>query len=51
MLELSHQDTGMVIERIPASSINVSLIYDRVLVNLREPYAPLQCHSIPALAP
>ena len=36
-MELSHADSGMVIERIPASSFNVTQIYDRLLVKLREP--------------
>jgi hypothetical protein len=37
MLVLSHADSGLVIERVPASSVNVSVVHDRLIASLREP--------------
>lgn len=45
LLELKHADTNLVIERVPASSPNMTVIFDRVIASLREPYAFLSLPS------
>jgi hypothetical protein len=35
--ELFHSDTGLVIERVPAFSPNVTVAFDRAVIRFREP--------------